>query len=1043
MNIPNYVAYHVHTDHSLLDSATKYQQYIEEAVKNEQSAISFTEHGNIYNWIAKKKACEAAGLKYIHGVECYLTEKLFPKERDNYHTILLAKDAIGVEEINSLVSRSETEDHKYYKPRISFDEFLGISDHVIKISACLASPLNRLDINNPHYEKLERHYDYFEIQPHNHPDQIRFNIHLAELSRKHHKPLIAGTDTHSLNQYKAECRSILQSAKHIEFSDEDSFDLTYKSYDELCEMFRIQNALPENIWKEAIENTNRMADSVEEFELDETFKYPHLYGERDSEIYDSNLWSSFQKKIDEDIIPQGEAEQYREQLEEETRVFDKLGMKGFMLSMSEFVRWCKENNIPVGPGRGSVAGSRVAYVTDITDVDPARWGTVFSRFCNEDRREIGDIDIDLAPDDRELLYNYIIGRFGEQYTAYILALGTISSKGTIDEIGRALDLRWVKQHKDGEKSPYTLDAVAGIKRLFEASPDKARTLFPDLFYYYDGLLDTIISQSMHPAGIVVSPVTLHDHYGTFVREGKTILQIDMDCVHEVSLVKYDVLGLKNIQILKDAYELAGIPYPRMHEIDWNDEAVWEDIKRSPVGIFQFESDYSHSMLRQYNPKSIYDMSLVTAAIRPSGSSYRDELMKHVPHKNPSPIIDELLADNNGYLIYQEDTIKFLQQICGLSGSAADNVRRAIGRKDKERLQDALPQILDGYCSKSPKPREDAEAEAKEFLQIIEDSSNYQFGYNHSIAYCMIGYQCAFLRYYHPYEFVTAYLNNAANDDDIRNGSDLAQEYGIRISAPKFGLSKDTYIFDREQNVIAKGVASIKYLNTTVANELYELSKEVDYTYFTDLLLDLMQKTSIDSRQLDLLIKIDFFDRFGNVPTLSKIRGVFDFLKQGSAKTIKKEKLENHPLKELIPAFATDRNAKGAELKSYTIHDMTGLLHAAEEEIKSCQFPDLDLKVRLSNQLDILGYADLTTNQIEDRRKLLITDIVPLKNKQGTKPWAYAVFTRSVGTGKTARLTLRSRIYDRRPIKKLDVIYAHALKKEESGYWYLYDYDLVI
>lgn len=318
-----------------------------------------------------------------------------------------------------------------------------------------------------------------------------------------------------------------------------------------------------------------------------------------------------------------------------------------------------------------------------------------------------------------------------------------------------------------------------------------------------------------------------------------------------------------------------------------------------------------------------------------------------------------------------------------------------------------------------------------------------FSDNHSIAYCMIGYQCAFLRYYHPYEFVTAYLNNAANYDDIRNGSDLAQEYGIRISAPKFGLSKDTYIFDREQNVIAKGVASIKYLNTTVANELYELSKEVDYTYFTDLLLDLMQKTSIDSRQLDLLIKIDFFDRFGNVPTLSKIRGVFDFLKQGSAKTIKKEKLENHPLKELIPAFATDRNAKGAELKSYTIQDMTGLLHAAEEEIKSCQFPDLDLKVRLSNQLDILGYADLTTNQIEDRRKLLITDIVPLKNKQGTKPWAYAVFTRSVGTGKTARLTLRSRIYDRRPIKKLDVIYAHALKKEESGYWYLYDYDLVI
>ena len=226
-----------------------------------------------------------------------------------------------------------------------------------------------------------------------------------------------------------------------------------------------------------------------------------------------------------------------------------------------------------------------------------------------------------------------------------------------------------------EKNPWTGKINSVIKQEFEADPEAARKKYSEVFYYYDGLLDTAISQSMHPAGIVASPITLADHYGTFEdADGHVLLQIDMECVHEVSLVKYDILGLKNIEIIKDAYDLIGIPYPKSHEINWSDEAVWKDMLRSPVGVFQFEGDFAHSMLRQYVPHSIFDMSLITAALRPSGASYRDDLMQHKPHKNPSAIIDDLLKDNNGYLIYQEDVIKFLQQICGFSGSDADNTR---------------------------------------------------------------------------------------------------------------------------------------------------------------------------------------------------------------------------------------------------------------------------------------------------------------------------------------------------------------------------------
>lgn len=1132
---------------SLLDSATKFQDYIDRAVQLGQTAIAFTEHGNIYQWVAKKMACDKAGIKYLHGVECYLTEQLYEypdanelwreaqsgrneqdakkalaemmesgkkKVRDNYHTILIAKNYDGILEINNLVSLSNRDDHFYYKPRITFEEFLGISNNVIKISACLASPLNKMSVRHPMYEKLLKHYDYLEVQAHNFGEQISYNCHLAEMSKKYGIPLIAGTDTHSIDAYKAECRSIMQLAKHIEFADEDSFDLTYKTYDELVEMFRIQGALPEQVFLEAIENTNRMADSVEPFELDISFKYPKLYGNaaEDKAVFEDTIRKNFQSKIDEGAITPEQIQNFKDAIKEECRVFDKIDMSGFMLFMSELVTWCKSNGIPIGFNRGSCGGSRVAYVTNTTDLNPETWHTVFSRFCNEDRKEIGDIDIDVSPSDRDKVYGYIINRFGQEKTAFILAIGTIKSKGCIDEICRALGVKWNKEHQrdergfrkalellkdnsasvrfgnqpDGcelyhfdengtliiskqfeniprielvkqftkeysklkeenekifQKNPWVGKVNTEIKDLFELDEEKARSQYPEVFYYYDGLLDVAISQSMHPAGIVASPITLRDHYGTFLSEGKEILQIDMECVHEAGLVKYDILGLKNIEIIKDTYALIGKPYPKSHEINWNDDAVWNDMLRSPIGIFQFESAFAFDSLRKFKTHSIYDMSLVTACIRPSGASYRDELLQRKPHHNPSPIIDDLLKDNLGYLIYQEDTIKFLQQICGLSGSEADNVRRAIGRKQKDRLEAALPDILEGYCSKSSQPRNIAEEEAKEFLQIIEDSASYQFGYNHSIGYCMIGYLCAYLRYYYPAEFITAYLNNANNEDDIKNGSALAELYGIQIVPPRYGISKDRYVYDKDRHVIAKGINSIKYMNSTVANELYDLAKRSDPKTFMSLLTLMNNETSIDTRQRDILIKIDFFVDFGNATELSRIASVFAFFKNGTAKKVQKDKISGQML-DVVSKYATDKNKNGTEAKSFTITDMAGLLDECEDVIKSLHLPDLDLKCKIQNQIELMGYIDLTTNKKEDRRKLLITDVFPLSSKKDNKIWGYAVQTRSVGSGKASRLTIRSSVYAKAPIKRFDIIYAKELEKNRSGYWYLLDYDLI-
>lgn len=340
------------------------------------------------------------------------------------------------------------------------------------------------------------------------------------------------------------------------------------------------------------------------------------------------------------------------------------------------------------------------------------------------------IDIDCIESDRPAIFAHIIDRFGADKTARVAAFGTIQSKSVVDDVGRALAMKWDEEHEDRppEENPWSLRNVARIKDELDDDPEVTKEKYPDIFYYYDGLIDVKISQSVHPAGMVISPITLPDNFGVFDKDGDVCLTLDMDNIHEYTgLSKYDFLLLSTLQIINDTCKYLHTHYPKTHEINWDDPEVWDDMVKSPCGLFQFNSPFAFDSLRKFAPRNIFDMSIVAACIRPSGSSYRDDLLARKVHHNPSEIIDNLLKDNLGYLIYQEDTIRFLQEICGLSGSEADNIRRAIGRKQKDRLDKAMPSILEGYCNKSDKPREEAEQEAKEFLQVIEDSASYQFG----------------------------------------------------------------------------------------------------------------------------------------------------------------------------------------------------------------------------------------------------------------------------------------------------------------------------
>lgn len=457
-----YFRYHVHSSYSLCDSTTDFKKYVDAVAAEGGKAIAFTEHGNIFEWTKKKQYCDKKGIKFVYGIEAYLTLGAeFGKIKDNYHVVLLAKNYKGAQEINMLFSNSYEDDHYYYKPRITFDEFLNISDNVITTSACLGGPLyqipktidkltqkksdiesslkliladyNKLvtgknsnsaanikkankfekqieelksEISNTEkavekmkesYIPLLKKFNYLEVQHHpESEEQKKYNVMLYKYAKKYGKKLIAGTDTHSFNAYEAECRKLFieekfNKGKVEKYPYEDCFDLTWKSYDELVECFKKQNALPEAVYLQAIDETNRLAEEIENFELDRNFKYNDIPGVEDTKAeLMKRINERFIEKREKGIIPQKDCKAYLNRIREEFRVLDKIGMTGFILFMSNLMTWIREQKIPVSPCRGSVGGCLIAYIVDIIDLDPIQRNTVFSRFANEDRIELGD-----------------------------------------------------------------------------------------------------------------------------------------------------------------------------------------------------------------------------------------------------------------------------------------------------------------------------------------------------------------------------------------------------------------------------------------------------------------------------------------------------------------------------------------------------------------------------------------------------------------------------------------------------------------------------
>lgn len=1031
--MPNYTVLHLHSDLSNgvtnIDSITKYNQYVDKAKDCGMTAIAFSEHGSVFEWVKKKETIEKAGMKYIHAEEFYVTESLDEKIRDNYHCLLIAKNYDGVKELNILSSKSfnREDGHYYYVPRITYDELINTSDNIIISTACLGGILvHGTDELRKHFIKfLRQNKDrcYLEIQHHNVEQQKKYNQYLYKLSQKYDLKLVTMTDTHALNEEHLEGRKILQRAKNISFDNEEGWDLTFKSYDELIAAYELQDSLPMDIVKQAIENTNVIADSIETFELDRSYKYPHLWDNPEKV-----LWQKIKQGLkNRGVDKYPNRQEYADRIKYEMEAYKHNGAIDFMLLMEDIVAWCRTQDIPIGYGRGSVNGSVVAWVLGITEMDSIKHKLNFERFMNIERVSLSDIDTDFPPSRIEEVKQYIFNHHG-LYCSDIITFNTIADKGAIRDVGRALNM--------------PLSEVSEICDTVdnEEAYIKSRESYPELFRYVDLVKGVIVSVGNHPCGMVVSPYSLEDNMGlcSTSTDSCPISQIYMKEIDGLNYVKLDLLKLDTIELISNTCKMAGIPMLLPDDLDINDVDVWNSMRDDTTAIFQWEGktgdDYIKKLLSDKNIRKFQELdenvdrmtllSIGNSAIRPAGASYREDLANGVVRSTGSKPIDDFLSNTFGYLVFQCQIIDFLHLYCGFTMGEADIVRRGFAKKtgtdqyipiikNGGYLTDKSQHYIDGYIKTMKDKYGIEESKSEEdivaFIKVIEDASSYLFSLNHSQPYSYEGYACGYLRYHYPVEFLTCALNiNKDNEDKTIALTAYARKQGIKISSIRFRHSEFDYSCDPKEHTIYKGLASIKFMNENVSHFFYN-NRDKQLDSFIDILNLIAQdtQTSCNSRQLDILIRLNFFEEFGEINTLLKQVEIYEYFKKGEAKQLSKDKIPDY-----IPKYILEKYCKETE-KQYKILDAVTLL---KEVLKVVEYPTTTLLDKLAYEQEYLGYIQTTVNI--DKKYYYITDI--------NEAWLTLY---QLNTGETLKIKCRKKTQNQNPIVTGNIIKVLKIEPE--------------
>jgi DNA polymerase-3 subunit alpha len=878
--------------------------YIEKYKELGIAASAITEHGNISDWMGNLIRFKEAGIKYIFGIEAYMTWDISQKIRDNNHIILLAKNDIGRKEITRLSSAAwdRTNNSFYSKPRMSIETIMGTSENIIILTGCLASPIWQSQIKGSTSFNLDnhemfvswcvenKHRVFLEIQPHINDEQAEFNAMLKDIALKHDMKLVATGDFHAISPEHQKIAKVLQRSKGFEFDYGDEFDTWVLSYDEMVEKFKIQGVLSEQEILDALEQTNIIADMVSEYNVDmHTFKFPKM-SDNPEEDFKKIINKGFKKVYKDKVDRKANLEGIRMEFE----VFKNQAAIDWALLFGDIGKFAEENDILIGPGRGSACGSDIARVMGITDIDPIKYGLYFARFMNPDRVSLPDIDIDVsandfAGNDQKKIQNFLITH-PKLNGCSIANKNTLGMKSAVKAIAKGLGL----PVKIGEAISADVIEIDADDPGSIGNRDKWLKEYPELVRYSETVLGATTGLSRHAGGVLVTgkDIEIVEDVGTLSIDGveHPVSVIDKNWLEKANFVKMDILATNTIATIKEVSKLLEIPYPKTDDYDPNDEKVWKAIAEDNTGIFQFGttmfeplvkkmfSDETIQRIKENNDGRVDFLemgSALTAYVRPGAASFREQAVKGVKWDNGCEPINEHLAGTMGYLAFQEDLMSTLNKFAGFTLAESDLARRMVAKKNKEDLDKLIPDIQKRMYETLTKEydvsHEKATVSVEKFVQVMIDASDYSFNKAHSVAYTWIGFFTGYFREYHTLEWLAANLNvytNASGNSGMKKKvPDLlsfAKRREIEVLKPRFGKSEIAYTVIGDS--IGRGVDTMSGFNVEIAKYLSERKPE-DYETFADFLLEVYDPAYFDAmKQYDTLEEIPEIEKYpGRVP----------------------------------------------------------------------------------------------------------------------------------------------------------------------------------
>lgn len=878
----DYVPLHLHSEYSLLDGAIKIRELIEQANAFKMPAVAVTDHGNLFGAVEFYRLATKAGIKPIIGCEVYVApgsrlEKKHGSDSDesSFHLILLARDNKGYRNLVTLVTKAYTEGF-YYKPRIDSSLLEQYSGGLIGLSACLKGEipfyLHNGMVDKAREKALEYKHIlgpenfYLEVQDNGLPEQEQVNRKLVELSKELHIGLVATNDCHYMKREDARAHDILlciQTGKTVNDKNRMHFtsdNFYFKSPDEMKNAFK---DIPE-----AVLNTRAIAERCNvKFNLGTTLlpKYELEDGKTPDSLLETLAFEGMSSRLGKDP-----GKQYTERLRVELDIIKKMDYSSYFLIVWDFISYAKKKGIPVGPGRGSAAGSIVSFCLGITDIDPVKYNLLFERFLNPERISMPDIDVDFCKDRRSEVIAYVSERYGKDHVAQIITFGTMAAKAAIRDVGRALEIPYGEVDKIAKLIPNTLNITIDetlkiepqFKALYNSNP-RIKELI-DNAIRLEGLCR---HASTHAAGVVISPAPLTDYTPLYRNpsDGSIMTQFDMGSIERIGLLKFDFLGLKTLTVIDKTLHYIrdnGKEFS-LKDISFQDKQTYDLLSSgNTTGIFQLESAGMRDLLVKMTPDRFEDLIAIVALYRPGpiGSGMIDEFIKRkkgkIPVKYDLPQLKEILDETYGVILYQEQVMSIANKLANFSMGQADILRKAMGKKRPEEMEKQKEAFIKGAIAKGI-----TERKAIKIFDLMALFAEYGFNKSHSAAYAYVTYETAYLKTHFPVEFMAATLSaDMDNTDKIVKFIAGCREMGIAILPPDINMSGKE--FKVVGNSIRFGLEAVKGVGSSAIEAIIE-SRDTDGTFPSiSNFLERADQRRVNKKVVESLIKAGAFDSTG-------------------------------------------------------------------------------------------------------------------------------------------------------------------------------------